>query len=68
MPFTKYDKEHQKGRLFVEMGMSKGTVADVDFGIQIASDGRVWICINDVAALRFQPYVEAIHGSGEKET
>ena len=26
-----------------------------DFGIQIARDGRVWICIDGVAFLRFNP-------------
>ena len=28
---------------------------DADFGIQIAHDGRVWICINGVAFIRFKP-------------
>jgi hypothetical protein len=26
-----------------------------DFGIQIATDGRVWICINGSAFIRFKP-------------
>lgn len=26
-----------------------------DFGIQISHDGRVWICINGVAFVRFKP-------------
>lgn len=26
-----------------------------DLGIQIASDGRVWVCINGIAFLRFKP-------------
>jgi hypothetical protein len=26
-----------------------------DLGIQIAEDGRVWICINGVSFLRFKP-------------
>lgn len=26
-----------------------------DFGIQIAPDGRVWICVNGIALLRFKP-------------
>jgi len=26
-----------------------------DLGIQIAKDGRVWICINGIAFLRFKP-------------
>ena len=28
-----------------------------DFGIQIAKDGRVWVCINGVAFIRFKPEV-----------
>jgi hypothetical protein len=27
-----------------------------DFGIQIARDGRVWLCINGIAFLRFSPH------------
>lgn len=26
-----------------------------DLGIQIATDGRIWICINGIAFLRFKP-------------
>jgi hypothetical protein len=28
---------------------------DCDLGVQIATDGRVWVCINGVAFLRFKP-------------
>lgn len=27
-----------------------------DFGMQIAEDGRVWICLNGIAFLRFSPH------------
>jgi len=27
-----------------------------DLGLQIAADGRVWICINGVSFLRFSPH------------
>jgi hypothetical protein len=27
-----------------------------DFGIHIASDGRVWICIDGIAFIRFSPH------------
>ena len=48
---------HEKGSLSIE---NLGEVAtmdhrSVDFGIQIAKDGRVWICINGIAFLRFKP-------------
>ena len=26
------------------------------FGIQIAQDGRVWVCINGIAFIRFSPH------------
>lgn len=26
-----------------------------DFGIQISQDGRVWVCINGIALIRFKP-------------
>ncbi|QIG58291.1 hypothetical protein SEA_SKOG_139 [Gordonia phage Skog] len=29
--------------------------AEVDLGIQIAWDGRVWLCVNGQAFLRFKP-------------
>lgn len=36
--------------------MARGHGVDtVDFGIQIATDGRVWVCINGIAFLRFKP-------------
>jgi hypothetical protein len=27
------------------------------FGVQVAEDGRVWVCINSVSVLRFKPKV-----------
>jgi sugar lactone lactonase YvrE len=29
-----------------------------DFGVQIAKDGRVWVCINGIAFLRFSPHAD----------
>lgn len=28
---------------------------NADFGLQISSDGRVWVCINGMAFIRFKP-------------
>ena len=36
---------------FMRTGFIKG-----DLGVQIAKDGRIWICINGVAFLRFSPH------------
>jgi hypothetical protein len=30
-----------------------------DLGVQIANDGRVWVCVDGVAFLRFKPKVDA---------
>jgi len=30
----------------------------VDFGLQISNDGRVWICINGIAFIRFRPEID----------
>jgi len=27
-----------------------------DLGVQVAADGRVWVCINGIAFLRFSPH------------
>ena len=49
-----YPETHQRGYLTIEETLSNH-LADCDFGIQIAKDGRVWICIDGRAFLRFHP-------------
>lgn len=54
-----YEETHQQGRLSIEMEVSDIALtnfSDCDFGVQIASDGRVWVCVNGVAFLRFKPH------------
>jgi hypothetical protein len=51
-----YPETHMKGIISVEnidFGIHKPKV--VDFGIQISQDGRVWICVNGIAFIRFKP-------------
>ena len=36
-----------------------------DFGIQIAEDGRIWICINGISFVRFTP-TKKYHTVGSK--
>ena len=31
---------------------------DVDIGLQVAKDGRIWICIGGISFLRFTPYAD----------
>jgi len=45
---------HQKGMVSIEQDLKKGTRLK-DFGIQIAKDGRIWICIDGIATIRFKP-------------
>lgn len=44
---------HTQGFLSVERNIESNL--DCDFGIQIADDGRVWICIDGVSFIRFKP-------------
>ena len=44
---------HQKGSLSVDKTIT--SMIDCDFGIKIAEDGRVWICIDGQSVLRFKP-------------
>jgi hypothetical protein len=52
-------ESHKEGHLSVEnldIIMSMGpSLQQCDFGLQIARDGRVWVCVNGIAFLRFKP-------------
>jgi len=57
-----YPETHQEGYISLE---NEETIRKLllnsrrgDFGIQIAKDGRVWVCINGVAVIRFKPEPE----------
>lgn len=49
-----YPETHQQGLITIEQNLKIGAM-EGDFGIQIAKDGRIWICINGVALIRFKP-------------
>jgi hypothetical protein len=48
---------HQQGHVSMEnaIDIADMNLMDCDFGIQTHRDGRVWVCINGVAFLRFKP-------------
>lgn len=51
---------HQRGHVSVENAEMVALILEdlsgaVDFGIQTHDDGRVWICINGIAWIRFKP-------------
>jgi len=52
-----YPELHSSGIISIE-NIPDETMIKGDLGIQIAKDGRVWICINGIAFLRFNPVLE----------
>lgn len=49
-----YPETHQKGLITIEQTIETGYHLG-DLGIQIAKDGRIWICIDGIAVIRFKP-------------
>jgi len=49
-----YDETQQEGVVSIEQDMKIGAIRGT-FGIQVAKDGRVWVCINGQALIRFLP-------------
>jgi hypothetical protein len=60
---TEYNELHQHGSISVENlevivegnNTPRSFHIEGDLGIQVAKDGRVWVCINGIAFLRFKP-------------
>lgn len=52
-----YPETHQKGYISIEKDLWEGGL-EGDFGIQIAEDGRIWICIDGISTIRFKPFFE----------
>jgi hypothetical protein len=52
-----FPERHRQGWLSVENAdiIATQDLTDCDFGVQISRDGRVWVCINGIAWLRFKP-------------
>ena len=73
MLHRKYEETHCLGKVSLENLSEFGLVSacdggpadmhneNTDLGIQIAEDGRVWLCISGIAFLRFKP------NTGERE-
>lgn len=49
-----YPETHQQGIISVE-NMPDKNYFEGDLGVQISKDGRIWVCINGVAFIRFKP-------------
>jgi len=52
-----YPEIHQSGYLSIEKCIPK-SLKECDFGVQIAEDGRIWVCVDGDAFLRFKPATE----------
>jgi hypothetical protein len=52
---------HMNGIVSIEQDMSI-SATECDFGIQIAKDGRIWICVDGRALIRFRPTQEKKNG------
>jgi len=55
-----YPETHQFGRISIE-NLPDSNFLDGDLGIQISDNGRVWVCINGIAFIRFKPKKEEIN-------
>ena len=58
-PVDAYPETHQEGILSIEKAFSTG-MHSCDVGIQIAPDGRIWLCVNGEAYIRFKPRKDKI--------
>lgn len=50
-----YPEVHQTGIIEVTREVIPRPGDIVDVGVQIAHDGRIWLCINGQAFIRFKP-------------
>jgi hypothetical protein len=48
---------YQEGHLSIEDDelIKRLDLQDCHFGVQVSEDGRVWVCVNGMALLRFKP-------------
>jgi hypothetical protein len=55
--FKEMSETHCKGSLdiFEDFKRSNFDLQHVDLGLQISYDGRLWLCVNGVALIRFKP-------------
>jgi hypothetical protein len=59
-----YPEKHQQGFISVENlelivgenNIPRSFGIKGDLGVQIAEDGRIWVCINGIAFMRFSPH------------
>ena len=54
---TIVDETHQQGYLSIENLeiIQQSNKQDCDVGLQVSSDGRIWLCVDGIAFIRFKP-------------
>lgn len=55
MLINAYPEIHMYGIIEIQSDDVTVVTKRVDIGIQISSDGRIWICVDGKAFLRFKP-------------
>jgi hypothetical protein len=52
-----FPEKHWRGSVGIENleFIKEMVLSDADFGVQIASNGQVWVCVNGIAFVRFKP-------------
>ena len=53
-----FPETHKQGLLSIENleRIQQMNKLDVDVGVQIAHDGRIWLCVEGMAFIRFKPH------------
>ena len=52
-----YPEQHMKGYITIENRDMFDFPMEADLGLMVSHDGRVWLCINGIAFLRFTPHL-----------
>ena len=66
MKIKEYKETHMDGIISLENNpFTAVPFIQGDFGIAVAEDGRVWVCINGVSFIRFTP-TNKYHTHGSK--
>ena len=55
-----YPLTHKQGYISFEQNIKTGMIKG-DIGIQISKDGRIWICVDGKALIRFRPEFKGEH-------
>jgi hypothetical protein len=62
---TEFGPMYQHGSVYTENLdlIQRLDLTDCEFGIQVGWDGRVWVCINGIAWIRFKPSLGQRYGN-----